>query len=483
MKSINEFIAASAVIIFPASVLVVDKVYGAVFLIVILLGIWQMVAYRKEIFPISKDEKLFFLSLCFVMVTVVITTVVNDTDMARADRFLALVLAIPAYYFFKRNLFDEKYIWIGVVLGAVVAGIIAYYQVFNLDYCPIKPVHAKGVVHEIIFGDLGLVMGVMSLVGVGWFKTQKVWLVMIPLIALSAGMLASALSLTRGGWVAVPFILLLFAWYTPKGFTLRVRILIFSISFFVLCGLYLIPQTGVQNRVEAAYSQINMYILSDNVNDKARQTSLGIRFELWRAANFMFKENLVVGGGWGEFSGKVHLLIDEGLINKTAVNYYHPHNQFISALAKGGLLGFGSILIFFILPAFVFCKSISRHSEAEVQRMAFAGLVLILSFFIFSLSESILERSRSIIFVSFYLAVIMAILQTNISNTRKKRDLVSSEIFDGLEDQLPVNSTCEKTENLVLLENDVYKVFKDSNSVNRVLRLLIDIAEKNARKS
>jgi hypothetical protein len=115
--------------------------------------------------------------------------------------------------------------------------------------------------------------------------------------------------------------------------------------------------------------------------------------------------------------------------------------------------------------------------------MAFAGLVLILSFFIFSLSESILERSRSIIFVSFYLAVIMAILQTNISNTRKKRDLVSSEIFDGLEDQLPVNSTCEKTENLVLLENDVYKVFKDSNSVNRVLRLLIDIAEKNARKS
>ena len=105
MKSINEFIAASAVIIFPASVLVVDKVYGAVFLIVILLGIWQMVAYRKEIFPISKDEKLFFLSLCFVMVTVVITTVVNDTDMARADRFLALFLAIPAYYFFKRNLY------------------------------------------------------------------------------------------------------------------------------------------------------------------------------------------------------------------------------------------------------------------------------------------------------------------------------------------------------------------------------------------
>ncbi|MBT6701309.1 MAG: hypothetical protein HOB14_06575, partial [Gammaproteobacteria bacterium] len=134
MKSINEFIAASAVIIFPASVLVVDKVYGAVFLIVILLGIWQMVAYRKEIFPISKDEKLFFLSLCFVMVTVVITTVVNDTDMARADRFLALVFAVPAYFFIKRSLLNRGFIWFGLVLGSNVAFCIALYQVYWSDY-------------------------------------------------------------------------------------------------------------------------------------------------------------------------------------------------------------------------------------------------------------------------------------------------------------------------------------------------------------
>ena len=153
MKSINEFIAASAVIIFPASVLVVDKVYGLVYLIVILLGIWQMIVHRKEIFPISKDERFFFFSLSIVMVTVVITTIANDTDMARADRFLAPILAIPAYIFFKRNLLNEKYVWFGLLIATLIVLSVAIYQVSYLTYCPINPIRASGAVHKIIFGD------------------------------------------------------------------------------------------------------------------------------------------------------------------------------------------------------------------------------------------------------------------------------------------------------------------------------------------
>jgi O-antigen ligase len=408
MKSINEYIAASAVIIFPASVLVVDKVYGAVFLIVILLGMWQMVTYRKEIFPISKDEKLFFFSLCFVMVTVVITTVVNDTDMARADRFLALVLAIPAYYFFKRNLFDEKYIWIGLILGALIAAGTAIYQVTGLTYCPIKPVRAHGAVHQIIFGDLALLMGVMSLASIGWFWQRKQWFILIPVLTFLAGIFASVLSLTRGGWVALPFLVLVFLGYTSKRLNSKVKAFSFSLLLFLIVSIYLIPLSGVKNRIDNSWVNIQSYVESQDVKDAARKTSFGSRLEMWKTAWLIFLENPVVGVGWGNYIIDADELVKKGIVGKDVAKYSHPHNQFMSALSKGGGLGFISIVVLYLLPMLIFYKVLSGDTKPMNDRLALAGLLLLVAFLCFSLTEAILERSRSIIFFSFYLAVYMA---------------------------------------------------------------------------
>ena len=171
MESINKFIAASAVIIFPATVLGMDNLHGLVFLIVFFLGLWLLVSDYKNIFPLLKEEKYFFFSLSIVMVTVIITTLVNNTDLARADRFMAPIMAIPMYLYFKRYLVDEKYLWAGLVLGALIAASIAVYQMYWLPRA--WPWRATGVVSPIIFGDLALLMGVMSLAGIGWFKGKK----------------------------------------------------------------------------------------------------------------------------------------------------------------------------------------------------------------------------------------------------------------------------------------------------------------------
>ena len=414
MKSINEFIAASAVIIFPASVLVVDKVYGAVFLIVILLGIWQMVTYRKEIFPISKDEKLFFFSLCIVMVTVVITTVVNNTDMARADRFLAPVLAVPAYIFFKRYLFEEKYVWIGLLAGTLIAVVVAIYQVFWQFHVW----RAVGAVHEIIFGDLALVMGVMSLAGIGWFKEKKQWLIIIPALAFIAGIAASALSLSRGGWVALPFLLGLIIWYAFKSLSLKKGGGIFALLIIAIGSVYLIPQTGVQKRINLTKENINLYLNSHDVNDESRATSIGKRFEMWKAARIIFYRNVYVGTGWGGYSDQVQDMIRKGEINKSVGKYYHPHNQYLSALAKGGVLGLLGIVILILIPMVVFYRSINFSSKVKIDRLALAGLILLVAYIFFGLSEAILERSRTIIFFSFYLVVFMSLTM----NIRQKKN-------------------------------------------------------------
>ena len=485
MKSINKFIAASAVIIFPASVLGMDDLHGLVFLIAFFLGLWLLVSDYKNIFPLLKEEKYFFLSLSIVMVTVIITTLVNNTDMARADRFIALIMAIPIYLYFKRYLVDEKYLWIGLVFGALIAASIAVYQMFWLTTLQ----RAAGVVNPIIFGDLALLMGVMSLAGMGWFKEQKKWMAVIPAIALAVGLLASGLSLVRGAWLALPFLVLLLLWYASNRLKLKVTLLGFSLMILTVGSLYFIPQTGVQKRIDESVINLDRYLDSEDVNDKARRTSDGIRLEMWKAAWIIFKDNPFVGAGWGDYMAKAQVLVDKGVVNKNAATFYHPHNQFMSALSKGGLLGLMAISVLFLLPAIIFYRSMGHYTSAETQRVALAGLILIVGFVGFSLTESILERSRSIIFFSFYMAVLMAQVQMN--RQKKYKDIAQNvgkgdgiTLESGLSASIEGISSeiCQKEYRPIILEKDVAAVFKDSESVNTALRVLIDIA-KNRVKS
>ena len=465
MNSINKFIAAAAVIIFPASVLGMDKLHGLVFIIIFLLGLWLLVSDYKNIFPLLKEEKYFFFALSIVMVTVVVTTLVNNTDLARADRFIAPILAIPIYLYFKRYLVDEKYLWIGLVLGALIAASIAVYEMFWLPKA--WPFRATGVVNPIIFGDLAMLMGVMSLAGIGWFKAQKKWMVFIPAVAVAAGLLASGLSLVKGAWLALPFLVLLVVWYASKHLKLKVILLAFSLIMLMVGSLYFIPQTGVQNRITDSLTNLDRYLDSQDVNDEARNTSVGIRLEMWKAAGIIFMENPVVGGGWGDYMVKAQVLVDIGLVNKNAAIFYHPHNQFMSALAKGGLLGFLAISLLLLFPSIIFYQSIVHYTSAETQRIALAGLMLIVGFVAFSLTESILERSRSIIYFSFYLATLMALLQASrkkpgrhIINTATEVDEINPKSDFPKGDRVNHSMSGIQVENAVLLEKVEAEVFK-----------------------
>jgi O-antigen ligase len=347
-----------------------------------------------------------------VMVTVVITTVVNDTDMARADRFLALVFAVPAYYYFKRNLIPEKYLWIGLILGAVIAAYIAVFQVFGIDYCSIMPVRATGAVHPIIFGDLALLMGVMSFAGVGWIRKYQKWMMIVIILSLIAGILASALSLTRGSWLILPFLFVLLVWYSSKRLTLKSKFLLFTLVTLIISSFYLFPQTGVQQRVDKTLNNFSRYLNNQYTHEWERHTSIGNRFEMWKAALYIFKDNPLFGVGWGEYAKSAQVLVERGVVNKGAAKYYHPHNQFISALAKGGVLGFSAIIILLFFPAIMFYKRVKNNTDSSISRIALVGLILVLGFISFGLTESVFERSRFISFYSFYLSLIMALTQS-----------------------------------------------------------------------
>lgn len=407
MKKFFNFVSLLALIVFPTTILGFGKPSGAAYAVVILCGLASISIYRKDIFPVSQQEKKLFFSVSLFYFMALAVTLYLDTGIGNADRFLAMLLVIPSYLFFKIFPYDkEKYLWSGLVLGAFVSVGIGLYQVFG----PEQLTRARGVVHPILFGDISLIMGLMSLAGIGWFKAQNKWLVALPVLALVAGMLASALSLSRGAWVALPLIGILYFWYLMRFLTIKKVVVI--VTFFVigLSLVYLIPQTGVQKRIDNTLNNLTQYFDSQSVNDHIRTTSVGSRFEMWKAAWIIIKENPVTGVGWDQYTEKAEEVFDRGLVNKSAYKHTHPHNEFLSTLAKGGLLGFIGLMTLLLYPGYYFFRAIQQHTEPEIQRTALAGLILITGFACFGLSEAIFERSRPANFYSFYLAVLLAMV-------------------------------------------------------------------------
>ncbi|MFK5854535.1 MAG: O-antigen ligase family protein [Bacteroidota bacterium] len=405
------FLCGFFLVLFPFSITVLHDVHGV---IIALATIFALVLYFTADKSISFDatEKRFFASILFIIISIFAVSIIAGIDemvMKKLFKYLYLLLVIPIYFLFRTTKFSYGLLWYGLFIGAVVSALYGVNQTMKNPVFDTAFVwRAKGVTNAIIYGDIALLLGVMCLAGIGWFRAKANWQMILPVIAAVMGVLASALSQSRGGWVALPVLLLVFIWYSRFYVTKSTQFLSVAAIMGVIIVIYLVPQTRVELKLDETITNIQMYINSD-VNSKYRETSIGVRLEAWKAAWFVFLDNPLIGVGWGNLQENAKVYVDNGEINKSAIIYSHPHNQFLSVMASGGIIATIAIFFLFYIPFKVFytaCKS--KESSSDQRRIALAGILFIVGFVIFNLSESFLERSRTVSFFIFYLAVFMA---------------------------------------------------------------------------
>ena len=437
--SSQTFLVGLALIIYPASVLAIPNINGLIFVYFIIAGISLILRNHLLSSQPSRNDMLFYFSVSLFALIGLFASINSDFDFAGSKKFLHFLFLIPIYIYLRHTGIKLKYLWYGLVLGSFIAASIATYEVLIQGIA-----RAKSLTHPIIFGDLSLVMGFMSLAGIGWFKSRAKWQLVLPIIAVLCGLTASILSGARGGWIAVPFLLILFFWYIKQHFSLKQKLGLIAISLCVLSAVYLIPQTNVSKQIDRSINSIQLYVNS-SINSKYRSSSIGTRFEMWQASINIYLDNPLLGIGWGNYQHHAKLLVDKGLRHPSAASYPHPHNQFISALVNGGTLAFIGLILLFAILSHLFILYIKQSKSRETQRLALAGLVLIVSFICFGLSEAMFERSRPTNFFAFYLAVIMAAiygqqnLMKNVQYYRKHKltvTIITKDEEDRIEDCL-----------------------------------------------
>jgi len=207
------------------------------------------------------------------------------------------------------------------------------------------------------------------------------------------------MSQARGGWVAIP-VLLLIAVATLRHVSWKKRLTALLV-FFVLLTAVCVSSSIVRARFDQAVNDIRAYEAGQG------NTSVGIRFQLWKAATLMLAHHPFAGVGRGEFHNSLQAIHAEGVITQEATAFEHAHNEFLYNGATLGALGIGALFALYLVPAAYFLRA-ALCDDRILRTTGAMGLTLCVGFMLFGLTEVMLIIAQTVVFYSVMVAVFTA---------------------------------------------------------------------------
>jgi O-antigen ligase len=338
------------------------------------------------------DKRLIYAFLAFGL-SMFVFIYIDDFRVRDLDRPSRFILVIPVILLLLQSKNHKVWLWYGIVAGCFLAFSLAWYEREILGYG-----RAKGSEHPIMFGDTGMMLGMLSFAASTFFLSHKryVW-VILSLLGGLCGIGASVLSASRGGWVALPLIGLFLFWQCRFLLSKKIWVVTAATSFFLLVALVMTPEAGVKLRINEAVSNIVHY-----KNGDSSDSSVGLRFEMWKAAFYLFEDSPVLGAGKHSSVVEKKRILEEGLINPAAIRYGHAHNEYINALGYRGIVGLAFLLIVYLVPLRLFLKKMNQYKDNwNIKSYAMAGALVPMCYMDFGLSQVMFAHNIGVMMYAF----------------------------------------------------------------------------------
>lgn len=403
MDTRSNLVKLTELLLFSLPVCVLGVKHGASVPVALLMltSLSGIIFFRSKV-ELSRDEKLLLLLfLVFSLFSFFSWWLhgMEKTGLKNIGEHMRFMLFIPVYLWMRRAQPRSAFLLYGVTIGAVLSLVIAAYDIIILDIP-----RARGSNHPIMFADMALALGFMAFVAKDALQGKTLIWRLLPVIALLAGITASIMSASRGAWIALPalFLILVILQWRLINLRYKVAILLFSLVLPVL--IYIVPATGVERRINDAWNDVDNYITGQTID-----TSLGIRFESWKAAYYMVVEHPLLGVGLGHFQQETQALVKKGVVLKGADDFNHTHNDYFYHLSVNGLTGLFLLVLMFIYPLRLFYKHLFSD-DAEIKAFSAAGVCLVVAFMHFSFSETLMIRSAPVSFYGFFVITLISLI-------------------------------------------------------------------------
>ncbi len=386
---------------FPVLLGTVKNWHSGLFLLACLFGVFSLKGISWHEIP--KELKVFFYAVVIFLIACLVS-LLNADDLYQGVKRITKLSYLLGFFVLAASAGRvradlSRYYLRGIYFGAFVLLGVATYQTFFLGM-----ERAQGITHPIVFGNVGMLFGGLLFISALYKPGRAHWL--LSGLALGAALTASLLSGSRGGWLALPIVLVFVPMVAARTPSVRRKRLIFSVVILMMVGVAIGFSERMDTRINQAFSDVKSFTSGQNLN-----TSLGQRFLMWKIAWEQFQRHPLIGSGIGDFK---HDSIDAMETGESQLNYErsHAHNIFFEMLGNTGLLGLLSMLMAIIVVPFVlFYKGWENAGSENQRRVALSGLLIVVFFVIFGFSESWISRSPFMIFYSFSLSVFYSSLR------------------------------------------------------------------------
>lgn len=377
---------------FFITVVTIKNSYYITSLVLLVISIVYIAIYYKNIY-LNKSIKNYILAILFYYSISFLVAILNKESLIhsyKSDHFL--LLSIPLLIFFKNQLINIKFFSFISGISCIICTSFVIYNKFFLHitrgYEEINVIPTAAVI---------MTLALFNLTFSFYFYYRKSFrLSFFTLLASIIGLLGTLLTGSRGSWLIFPvglIILSIIYWKSSKKLILSFAFMLISLLITSL----LIPQTDIQKRYQLAISNITQYFSNTN-----KQTSVGIRLDLYKSAIYAIQEKPLLGWGKEGMQEKRKQQVKEGIIPSYIAQYSHSHNQFLEQAFYRGLIGLFVLLFLFYTFFRYFFISYKNMTLDSQKVIAILGILNILACISFNLTDALLRGKEYAMF--FYIS-------------------------------------------------------------------------------
>ncbi|WP_373778046.1 O-antigen ligase family protein [Glaesserella sp.] len=373
-----------------------------------MLGISAMIylfiylfGFKKKLSPSQHDKQLIFAFITY-FATFVVSTVVHSDGFRVIDNPSRVLLFLPLILLFTHFPLRLNMILHAIPVGAATVGLLAIYQKFYLGLAKPFPdtMHIQA-------GNISIALAAFSLViALYWGIKKEFKFTLLCLLGALFGVLASALSGARGGWIGLPFVVATILFFYRQNLSKRFILLVVGIFTTFITLLVINPNTEVIQRYHVAKSDLTLYFEKGHKN-----TSLGARFDMWENAILGIQEKPILGWGSEGYQELKHSQVQNKTMAQSTLSFNDTHNQYLESWVKRGIVGLIGLLLILFVPLRYFFKRVNSDN-LELKCIAVLGITHILSTMFYFLSQTFLAHNSGSIFYFFVLIVFYCLMKT-----------------------------------------------------------------------
>lgn len=347
---------------------------------------------------LGRVDWLFCVAMCLPILAVLWNQVITgDYDDRPYDAPSRMLFAAVVFWWlarcpWRRLRWFQWGLCAGTVAGLVV---LLFFSRPGLADRPLPPFASA-----ITFGNLALLMGVCAWLSIGWRITRSALETWLKLICGMAGLYASFLSQARGGWLALPILLVVLILTSRQHWHRKLALGLASVA---LLGSVYVTSPMVQDRVGDAFAELQLYLDGGDPD-----TSIGLRMQFWRASVDLFREHPLTGVGTQNLRSEFVQRAQEGEMTGLGATFNHSHNDMLWAMASLGLPGLLALLAVYLVPFVLFARA-ARGTDTRTHVAGRMGLVLVTGYVVFGFTEAMFAITMNTAFYAGMIAILMAI--------------------------------------------------------------------------